>query len=168
MENYKEKIKKLLALSESSNEHEAKAALLKAKQLMIEHKITESDLTDRESKVKKIKSGVTYSARRDPWIPLLADTLARNYLCQFVRFSRKGMQTKGVGFWGLEDDAEICTKVFEYAVDCIHSECKKIKKMLIAQHRKEIVCAADMHSDLSLVLRKPLRSRRNQTRQNGD
>ena len=33
MENYKEKIKKLLALSESSNEHEAKAALLKAKQL---------------------------------------------------------------------------------------------------------------------------------------
>ena len=47
MENYKEKIKKLLALSESSNEHEAKAALLKAKQLMIEHKITESYLTDR-------------------------------------------------------------------------------------------------------------------------
>lgn len=128
MENYKEKIKKLLALSESSNEHEAKAALLKAKQLMVEHKIAESDLTDGESVVKKIKSDVTYSARRDPWIPLLADTLARNYLCQFVRFSRKGMQTKGVGFWGLEDDAEICTKVFEYAVDCIRSECKKIKK----------------------------------------
>ena len=54
MENYKEKIKKLLALSESSNEHEAKAALLKAKQLMMEHKITESDLVDKkELGVKK-------------------------------------------------------------------------------------------------------------------
>ena len=82
MENYKEKIKKLLALSESSNEHEAKAALLKAKQLMVEHKIAESDLTDGESVVKKIKSGVTYSARRDPWIPeiiyvSLSDSVAR-------------------------------------------------------------------------------------------
>ena len=32
--DYREKIKKLLALAESPNEHEAKAALLKAKELM--------------------------------------------------------------------------------------------------------------------------------------
>lgn len=32
-QDYKEKIRKLLALAESPNEHEAKAALLKAKQL---------------------------------------------------------------------------------------------------------------------------------------
>lgn len=128
MESYKEKIKKLLALSKSSNEYEAKAALLKAKQLMVEYKIAESDLTNRKSKVKKITSVVTYSARRDPWVNVLAKTLARNYLCHFVRFNYEGKQTKGVGFWGLEDDAEICTKVFEYAVDCIHSECKRIKK----------------------------------------
>lgn len=38
-QDYREKIKKLLALSESSNEHEAKSALLKAKKLMAEHKI---------------------------------------------------------------------------------------------------------------------------------
>lgn len=31
MENYKEKIKKLLALSESSNEHEAKGSTAKSK-----------------------------------------------------------------------------------------------------------------------------------------
>lgn len=39
MIDYKEKIKKLLALSESSNEHEAKAALLKARELMAEHNL---------------------------------------------------------------------------------------------------------------------------------
>ena len=45
-QDYREKIKKLLALSESSNEHEAKSALLKAKKLMAEHKIAEIDLED--------------------------------------------------------------------------------------------------------------------------
>ena len=29
---------------------------------------------------------------------------------------------------GLEEDVEICLKVFEYAVDCIRSQCKRIKK----------------------------------------
>lgn len=37
--DYKDKIKKLLALAESPNENEAQAALLKARQLMAEHKI---------------------------------------------------------------------------------------------------------------------------------
>lgn len=42
----REKIKKLLALAESPNEHEAKAALLKAKELMAEHKLSEMDVKD--------------------------------------------------------------------------------------------------------------------------
>lgn len=44
--DYKEKIRKLLALEESPNEHEARAALLKARQLMAEHKLTEAELKD--------------------------------------------------------------------------------------------------------------------------
>ena len=46
--DYKEKIRKLLALAESPNEHEARAALLKARQLMAEHKLTETELKDVE------------------------------------------------------------------------------------------------------------------------
>lgn len=38
------KIRKLLALSESPNEFEAQAALLKARQLMAEYKLTEAEL----------------------------------------------------------------------------------------------------------------------------
>lgn len=129
MENYKEKIKKLLALSESSNEHEAKAALLKAKQLMMEHKISESDLADKSNaELKKLASSITFGARRDPWVRILANVLADNYMCRFVGTRYSGMQTTNVEFWGFEDDTEICLKVFEYSVDCIRSECNRIKK----------------------------------------
>ena len=44
-QDYRENIKKLLALSESSNEHEAKSALLKAKKFMAEHKIANQTLS---------------------------------------------------------------------------------------------------------------------------
>ena len=44
--NYKDKIRKLLALAESPVEAEAKAALLKARKLMAEHKLSEAELEE--------------------------------------------------------------------------------------------------------------------------
>ena len=41
--NIKERIAKLLALAESPNENEAKAALLKARALMVQHKLRPED-----------------------------------------------------------------------------------------------------------------------------
>lgn len=62
-DNYKEKIRKLLALAESPNEHEARAALLKARQLMAEHKLTEAELKDVEKQeVKDIRTDITWIA----------------------------------------------------------------------------------------------------------
>lgn len=54
--DYRGKIKKLLALAESPNEYEAKAALLKAKELMAEHKLSEIDV--KELGNKEVKSVV--------------------------------------------------------------------------------------------------------------
>lgn len=48
MVDYKEKIKKLLALSKSPNEHEAQSALAKAQQLMAEHKISMAEVEDKK------------------------------------------------------------------------------------------------------------------------
>ena len=42
MDDYKDKIRKLLALAQSPVEAEAKAALLKARELMAKHKLTEA------------------------------------------------------------------------------------------------------------------------------
>ena len=65
--NHKERIRKILALAESPNEHEAKAALLKARQLMAEHKLSESEIRDTgKSNVLEVDSGLTCSKRRFP------------------------------------------------------------------------------------------------------
>ena len=53
------KIRKLLALSESPNEFEAQAALLKARQLMAEYKLTEAELHEGNKKVKTIKTSIS-------------------------------------------------------------------------------------------------------------
>lgn len=53
MVDYKEKIKKLLSLSKSPNEHEAQSALAKAQQLMAEHKISMAEVEDKEKKKGK-------------------------------------------------------------------------------------------------------------------
>lgn len=80
--DYKDKIKKLLALAESPNENEAQAALLKARQLMAEHKIGEADLEEPEDKeVLHKRTSVTFSKRRDGWISNLAVVIAENYCC---------------------------------------------------------------------------------------
>ncbi len=80
-QDYREKIKKLLALSESSNEHEAKSALLKAKKLMAEHKIAEIDLKDIDKK-KVIHTTTEFrcSKRREAWMIGLATTIAEIFV----------------------------------------------------------------------------------------
>lgn len=127
--DYREKIRKLLALAESPNEHEAKAALLKARQLMAEHKLTERDCKDAEKQeVKDIRTDITCSKRRNPWIVHLSAVIGENYCCKGYRNRRYGEQTNYIGFIGLEDDVEVCVSIFKYAVDCVLSEIKRIKK----------------------------------------
>lgn len=127
--DYKEKIRKLLALAESPVEAEAKVALLKARQLMAEHKLTERDFRDAEKQaVRDIRTDITCSKRREPWIIPLSATIGENYCCKGYRNRRYGEQTNTVGFIGLEDDVEICVAIFKYAVDCIRAGVKNIKR----------------------------------------
>ena len=129
--DYKEKIRKLLALAESPNEHEARAALLKARQLMAEHKLSELDFQDlNHREVKKIQTGITASKRKNPWIIDLSNVIGENYCCKAYRSHGKREQTQHIGFVGFEDDVdvEICITVFRYAVDCVLSEIRRIKE----------------------------------------
>ena len=127
--DYKDKIRKLLALAKSPNENEAKAALLKARELMAEHKLTEAELKEAEKQaVKDVRTDITCSKRRDPWIISLSAIIGENYCCQSYRTHYHGRQTQYIGFIGLEDDVEICVEIFKYAVDCVLSRIKQIKK----------------------------------------
>lgn len=67
--DYKDKIRKLLALAESPSEAEAKAALLKARELMAKHKLTQADLGEAKGReVRSVVTEISFSKRREPWI----------------------------------------------------------------------------------------------------
>ena len=131
MTDYKDKIRKLLALAESPEEAEAKAALLRARELMAKHKLTEADLEEEKKQaVRNTLTDITCSKRRDPWIVCLSAVIGESYCCKGYRNHARGHQTQTIGFIGLEDDVEICVAIFKYAVDCIRAGVKAIKKEL--------------------------------------
>lgn len=127
--DYKDKIRKLLALAESPEEGEAKAALLKARKLMAEHKLCEADLEEAKNQnVKEVQTVYTCSKRREPWLVELSAVIGENYCCQAFRRHYGGQQTQYIGFVGLADDVEVCVEIFKYAADCVKATIKRIKK----------------------------------------
>lgn len=125
-----DKIAKLLALAESPNETEALAALLKAKELMMKHKLTmaEFETTQASREVKEINTGITCSRRRDHWTAGLGNTIAEHHCCRCLSRGQKGKQTVEILFWGLVDDVELCNSIFLYALSCIESWLTAVKK----------------------------------------
>lgn len=135
--DYVTKIRNLLDLAQSPNEHEARSALLKARQLMVKHKIAERDLGNVDGQsVEEKGTDITYSARRDPWVNELAVAIASHHCCKQFQLRRKGKQTAEIGFVGFEEDLAVCMEVFKYAVDCVRS-------MTNGLRRKNGVKAAD-------------------------
>lgn len=127
--DYKEKIKKLLALSESSNEHEAKAALLKARELMAEHKISMSDTMNVDKRIMKaFMENDSFNSRRNPWMYDLARVIANNNCCKEAACIPDGSRSRIVMFIGFPDDVKVCTEIFLYALECIKSKEKELRK----------------------------------------
>ena len=54
MADYKDKIRKLLALAQSPEEAEAKAALLRARELMAPHKLSEADFVEEKKQAVRV------------------------------------------------------------------------------------------------------------------
>lgn len=129
--DYKDRIRKLLALATSPEEGEAEAALLKARELMAKYKLSEMDIREVEKQsVKKEITDVTFSMRRCPWTNDLAVVIGENYCCKAYNRHAKGEKTYTVGFVGFEDDIAICVPIFRYALDCVLSRNMRTKKKL--------------------------------------
>lgn len=112
-----EKIKGLLALGDSSrnnSEEEAKAAMLKAQQLMAKYDISaeEVDGEDEEQYSHEMCEHKWDYAYRIP----LAGVLAKNFRC---RVYTRG---KRVVFMGHPSDAKICKATFEFAYQFIQKK----------------------------------------------
>ena len=123
--NIKDKIAKLLALAESPNENEAKAALLKARELMAEHKLRPEEVV-KADKVKVIREAldITCTAMTNPWAVSLSAIIAEHYCCRAYRTRAAGRKTNRIGLVGLEEDFEIAKRIFLYAYDCVMASIK--------------------------------------------
>lgn len=112
-------------------------ALLKAKELMAKHKISEADLENiKNKKVKKIATRFTCSKRREPWMINLSAVIGQNFCCQAFRTHRWNEQTNTICFIGLEDDVDACVVIFDYAVRCTRDGIEKIKKATVGHSRE--------------------------------
>lgn len=120
-----EKIKKLLALSESSNENEAKVAMLKAQELLVKHKLSIKEVKEYKINNTSIKEKVSnISFRQGKWKAKLGDIIAENF--GSYQYFRRGT-SRTIAFFGKEEDILVCNIVLEYAVDCILSAVKKMR-----------------------------------------
>ena len=125
----KDKIAKLLALGKSPNENEAKAALLKARELMAEYKLRPEDIQKTEDvKVIRESLDLTCTKMTDSWLALLCGIIAKHYCC--VSYRHRFPHSKKVRMYlvGLEDDFTICRRVIFYAYDWIKTHCDWIRK----------------------------------------
>lgn len=116
-----EKIKKCLALSASSNEHEAAAALRQARKLMEAHGITDQDIQAAEAEEKRAKSGA--KSQPSNWETMLAVKVSDAFACRVI-FSKGRWDRAGEWcFIGCGASPEVA----HYAFSVLHRKAKRAR-----------------------------------------
>lgn len=126
IEQIQQKISKLLALSQSSNENETQAALLKARALMAQYKLR-PDIKESSTVIHKTAE-ITFTFISEPWMVSLCRTIATNYCCRMTLSHQRGKRTYEVHLVGLPDDFEVCKTAIQYAVRCARAGAEKMKQ----------------------------------------
>jgi len=119
------KIQKLLALSESSNKHEAELCMLKAQELLAKHKLSLKEIKEHKifnSAIKEKRTRVTFTKAK--WKAELAQLIADNFGC--YRFF-KTRRTNTIVFFGRQEDVAVCNIVLDYAIDYINSAVRRLR-----------------------------------------
>lgn len=136
------KIQKLLALSESPNEHEARAAMLKAQELLAKHKLTIREIQSHStSNIIEQHTGVAF--RKAKWKGSLAKLIADNFGCySYLRTHR----SHTIVFMGTEEDVAVCKIVLDYALDSIGSAVARLRRL----YQKKGASTMGLESDYAL------------------
>jgi len=141
-----DKIKKCLALSASSNEHEAEAALRQARKMMEMHGVTDLDVQAAEAEERRAKSGA--KSQPSNWETMLATKIADAFSCRVI-FSG--------GFW--RRPGEWCfigcgasPEIAHYAFAVLHRQAKRAREDHIKSRLKRCKVAtktrrADLFSE---------------------
>lgn len=129
MADIKEMVKKLLALGTSPNENEARAAILKAKELMAKYKLSEKDFDEKSTLVHLTCEDVKWTTDSgEIWMTTLCGILAENYLCVASWITPHGSRTHTLVLTGMKNDVDICKAVIDYAVGYVRGNIKHLQR----------------------------------------
>ncbi|MCK9365258.1 MAG: DUF2786 domain-containing protein [Syntrophales bacterium] len=119
-----EKIKKLLALSNSSNEFEAALAAAHAQRLLSEHNLGMADIeaSHKPDKADKIEMETTKTLAK--WVRHLSAGVCNAFDCQAVHNATKGILT----FIGVGEDAQVAAYTFAYLDRTVRKLCSTYMK----------------------------------------
>jgi hypothetical protein len=114
LEHIKKRVKKLLALSKSPNQNEALAALEKARRLMRDYSLSETECMYTQTHVKATK-------RLSKWRVVLSGGVAYLNYCEHLRNETTGE----IIFYGEEFDAFMAAEMYRYLSKSIERMAKQ-------------------------------------------
>ena len=119
-----EKIKKLLALANSSNEHEAALAASHAQRLLSEHNFAMADIEAAHKPDKADKVETTVSKTLPKWMRHLIAGVSTAFDCQAIHHSATGKMT----FIGVGADVQVAAYTFAYLDRTVRKLCSEYMK----------------------------------------
>jgi len=121
------KIENLIRLSGSNNEHEARAAMMKARELMAKYHIRMEDVSPEERESETVECSTTMEKFRESWISDLAAVIADNFRCRTLIMRRERGAVYKIRFYGVNDDSFVCMEIFRYALQVVNSRVKTMR-----------------------------------------
>lgn len=114
-----DKIKKLLALANSSNEHEAALAAAHAQRLLAGHNLAMADITasERPEKADRVETDVARSLPK--WVRHLSAGVSSAFDCQAIHHPATGKMT----FIGVGADVQVAAYTFTYLDRTVRKLC---------------------------------------------
>ena len=119
-----EKIKKLLALANSSNEHEAALAAGHAQRLLSEHNLAMADIEASHKPDKADKVETTAAKTLPKWLRHLSSGVSAAFDCQAVHHPSTGKMT----FIGVGADVQVAAYTFTYLDRILRKLCGNYMK----------------------------------------
>jgi len=119
-----EKIKKLLALANSSNEHEAALAASHAQRLLSEHNLAMADIEATHKPDKADKVDTTISKTMPKWLRHLSAGVSTAFDCRSIHYPAAGKLT----FIGVGADVQIAAYTFAYLERTVRRLCSNYMK----------------------------------------
>lgn len=119
------KIRKLLALASSANEHEAALAASHAQRLLSEHNLAMADIEtdDRPPSAARVETAVSKTLPK--WVRHLSAGVSGAFDCQAIHHPATGKMT----FIGVGADAEIAAYTFAYLARTVRKLCSSYMKV---------------------------------------